>query len=78
MVTNFAPQDLLLLDEISSGQSVESLGIYGDSSQPGRYRAAIESVLVFRVMEQLRVLLDKDGYIGAKDFFFPSNEPEDS
>ncbi|XP_062868243.1 DNA polymerase theta, partial [Trichomycterus rosablanca] len=65
MVTNFAPQDLPLLDGISSGQGVESLGIYGDPSLSGRYRAAVESVLIFRVMTQLDVLLEKDGFSDA-------------
>uniref|UniRef100_A0A3B4C9X6 DNA polymerase theta n=1 Tax=Pygocentrus nattereri TaxID=42514 RepID=A0A3B4C9X6_PYGNA len=63
MVTNFTPQDLPLLDGISSGQGVESLGMYGDPSQSGRYRAAIESVLVFRIMAQLHGLLAKDGFL---------------
>ncbi|XP_036445013.1 DNA polymerase theta [Colossoma macropomum] len=63
MVTNFTPQDLPLLDGISSGQGVESLGMYGDPSQSGRFRAAIESVLVFRIMTQLHVLLEKDGFL---------------
>ncbi|KAI4877915.1 hypothetical protein NFI96_017405, partial [Prochilodus magdalenae] len=63
MVTNFIPQDLPLLDGIGSGQGVQSLGMYGDPSLSGRYRAAIESVLVFRVMVQLRDLLAKDGLL---------------
>ncbi|XP_030638851.1 DNA polymerase theta [Chanos chanos] len=60
MVTNFALQDLPLLDGISPGQGVCSLGINGDPCHPGRYRAAVESVLVFRVMMQLNNLLEKD------------------
>ncbi|XP_076835722.1 DNA polymerase theta isoform X2 [Brachyhypopomus gauderio] len=60
MVTNHVPQDLFLLDGISSGQGIKSLAMYGDSSQSGRYRAAIESVLVFRVMTQLNVLLEQE------------------
>ncbi|XP_060792093.1 DNA polymerase theta isoform X2 [Neoarius graeffei] len=63
MVTNFTPQDLPLLDGISPGQGVESLGIYGNPSHSGRYRAAIESVLIFRVMTQLNVLMEKDGFL---------------
>ncbi|KAB5548918.1 hypothetical protein PHYPO_G00061210 [Pangasianodon hypophthalmus] len=63
MVTNFTPQDLPLLEGISPGQGVESLGIYGDASHSGRYRAAIESVLIFRVMTQLNVLMEKDGLL---------------
>ncbi|MCI4386592.1 hypothetical protein PGIGA_G00064270 [Pangasianodon gigas] len=65
MVTNFTPQDLPLLEGISPGQGVESLGIYGDASHSGRYRAAIESVLIFRVMTQLNVLMEKDGLLDA-------------
>ncbi|XP_066501215.1 DNA polymerase theta isoform X2 [Hoplias malabaricus] len=63
MVTNFTPQDLPLLDGISPGQGVESLGMFGDPNHSGRYRAAIECVLVFRVMAQLSVLLEKDGFL---------------
>ncbi|XP_009293682.1 DNA polymerase theta [Danio rerio] len=63
MVTSFATEDLPMLEGISAGQGVQSLGIYGEASQPGRYRAAIESVLVFRVMTQLNCLLEKDGFL---------------
>ncbi|XP_046723327.1 DNA polymerase theta isoform X2 [Silurus meridionalis] len=63
MVTNFTPEDLPLLNGIGPGQGVESLGIYGDASLSGRYRAAIESVLIFRVMTQLNVLMEKDGFL---------------
>ncbi|KAF5906965.1 DNA polymerase theta, partial [Clarias magur] len=65
MVTNYTPQDLPLLEGISPGQGVESLGIYGDSCHSGRYRAAIESVLIFRVMTQLNVFMEKDGFLDA-------------
>lgn len=65
MVTNFTPLDLPLLEGISPGQGVESLGIYGDASHSGRYRAAIESVIIFRVTTQLNVLMEKDGFLGA-------------
>ncbi|XP_062391805.1 DNA polymerase theta [Sardina pilchardus] len=63
MVTNFAPQDLSLLDGISPGQGVQSLGMSGDASYSGRYRAAVECVLVYRVMAQLTVLLSKDNLL---------------
>ncbi|KAL1252970.1 hypothetical protein QQF64_017663 [Cirrhinus molitorella] len=63
MVSSFATEDLPMLEGISPGQGVQSLGIYGDASQPGRYRAAVESVLVFRVMMQLNCLLEKDGFL---------------
>ncbi|XP_031427336.1 DNA polymerase theta isoform X2 [Clupea harengus] len=65
MVTNFTPQDLSLLDGISPGQGVQSLGIGGDVSYSGRYRAAVECVLVYRVMAQLTVLLSKDSLLDA-------------
>ncbi|XP_015196626.2 DNA polymerase theta isoform X1 [Lepisosteus oculatus] len=60
MVTNFAPQDLQLLDGIGTGQGVQSLGISGNHEHPGRYRAAIESVLVHSIMSQLDIQLEKD------------------
>ncbi|XP_043076751.1 DNA polymerase theta [Puntigrus tetrazona] len=63
MVSSFATEDLLMLEGISPGQGVQSLGIYGDASLSGRYRAAVESVLVFRVMMQLNSLLEKDGFL---------------
>lgn len=64
MVTNFAPQDLSMLDGISPGQGVQSLGIGGDASYSGRYRAAVECVLVYKVMAQLTVQLSKDNLLG--------------
>lgn len=67
MVSSFATEDLLMLEGISPGQGVLSLGIYGDASRPGRYRAAVESVLVFRVMTQLNCLLEKDGFLGRNN-----------
>ncbi|XP_064208196.1 DNA polymerase theta isoform X1 [Anguilla rostrata] len=60
MVTNFSPAELPLLEGIGPGQGVRSLGMGGDSSHTGRYRAAIESVLVFSTMAQLTGLLEKD------------------
>ncbi|MGH0149449.1 UNVERIFIED_CONTAM: hypothetical protein FKN15_061437 [Acipenser sinensis] len=60
MVTNFVPQELPLLEGIGPGQGIQSLGIRADSEHSGRYRACTESVLVFSVMNQLSVLLEKD------------------
>ncbi|KAJ8342804.1 hypothetical protein SKAU_G00327320 [Synaphobranchus kaupii] len=60
MVTNFAPAELPLLEGIGPGQGVRSLGMGGESSHTGRYRAAIESVLVFSTMAQLSSLLEQD------------------
>lgn len=65
MVSSFTTEDLPMLEAISPGQGVQSLGIYGDASHPGRYRAAVESVLVFRVMTQLNCLLEKDGFLDS-------------
>ncbi|XP_075710826.1 DNA polymerase theta [Rhinoderma darwinii] len=65
MVANYLPQELPLLDGISSGQGVQSLGLSGSSDQSGRYRAAIESVLVYSVMSTLQSLLEKENLKGV-------------
>ncbi|KAJ7318015.1 hypothetical protein JRQ81_004177 [Phrynocephalus forsythii] len=60
MVANFLPQDLFLLDKIGAGQMHQSLGLNAAADHSGRYRAAVESVLVFLLMDQLNILLQKD------------------
>ncbi|XP_069800792.1 DNA polymerase theta [Dendropsophus ebraccatus] len=60
MVTNFLPQELPLLDGVGSGQGVQSLGLSASSDRSGRYRAAIESVLVFSVMTTLYRVLERE------------------
>ncbi|KAM3935772.1 DNA polymerase theta [Leptodactylus fuscus] len=65
MVANFLPQELPLLDGISSGQGVQSLGLSTSSDQSGRFRAAIESVLVFSVMASLQRLLETENLQGV-------------
>lgn len=70
MVTNFSPQELLLLDGISPGLGVQSLGMCADSNHSGRYRAAIESVLVYDIMTQLCALLEKENLLGGHIIFF--------
>ncbi|MBN3297943.1 DPOLQ polymerase, partial [Amia calva] len=60
MVTNFTPQELPLLEGVGAGQGVQSLGLSADREHSGRYRAAIESVLVYGIMDHLGVLLRKD------------------
>ncbi|XP_063150682.1 DNA polymerase theta [Candoia aspera] len=60
MVANFLPQDLFLLDKTGAGQGNQSLGLSASANHSGRYRASVESVLVFHIMEELHVLLDKD------------------
>ncbi|XP_064500551.1 DNA polymerase theta isoform X2 [Pseudopipra pipra] len=60
MVTNFLPNELPLLEAVGTGQGVQSLGLSASRDHSGRYRAAIESVLVFNVMDQLCSELQKE------------------
>uniref|UniRef100_A0A669QRV1 DNA polymerase theta n=1 Tax=Phasianus colchicus TaxID=9054 RepID=A0A669QRV1_PHACC len=60
MVSNFLPSELPLLEGISTGQGVQSLGLSSSEDHSGRYRAAIESVLIFNVMNQLHSELQKE------------------
>ncbi|KAM6416701.1 DNA polymerase theta isoform 2-T2 [Pluvialis apricaria] len=60
MVTNFLPSELPLLEGVGTGQGVQSLGLSASRRHSGRYRAAIESVLVFNVMNQLHNELQKE------------------
>ncbi|XP_063812911.1 DNA polymerase theta isoform X2 [Pseudophryne corroboree] len=65
MVANFLPQDLPMLDGVGTGQGVQSLGLSANCDQSGRYRAAIESVLVYNTMAKLNSLLEKDKLQGV-------------
>ncbi|XP_068813954.1 DNA polymerase theta isoform X2 [Struthio camelus] len=60
MVTNFLPHELPLLEGVGTGQGVQSLGLSASTDCSGRYRAAIESVLIFNVMNQLHNELQKE------------------
>ncbi|XP_064321633.1 DNA polymerase theta isoform X1 [Phalacrocorax carbo] len=60
MVTNFLPSELPLLEGVGTGQGVQSLGLSASGDHSGRYRAAIESVLIFNVMNQLHNELQKE------------------
>nr|XP_033798472.1 DNA polymerase theta isoform X2 [Geotrypetes seraphini] len=60
IVTNFIPQELPLLEGVGTGQGIQSLGLSASPDHSGRYRASIESVLVFSIMNQLQVLLQKE------------------
>ncbi|XP_044856994.1 DNA polymerase theta [Mauremys mutica] len=60
MVTNFLPHELPLLEGVGTGQGVQSLGLSANADYSGRYRAAIESVLIFNIMNQLNTLLQKE------------------
>ncbi|KAM9020347.1 DNA polymerase theta isoform 2-T2 [Ara ararauna] len=65
MVTNFLPSELPLLEGVGTGQGVQSLGLSASGDHPGRYRAAIESVLCFNVMNQLHNELQKENLTGV-------------
>ncbi|XP_068273560.1 DNA polymerase theta [Nyctibius grandis] len=60
MVTNFLPNELPLLEGVGTGPGVQSLGLSASRDHSGRYRAAIESVLIFNVMNQLHNELQKE------------------
>ncbi|XP_071415940.1 DNA polymerase theta isoform X1 [Pithys albifrons albifrons] len=60
MVTNFLPNELPLLEGVGTGQGVQSLGLSASGDHSGRYRAAIESVLIFNIMDQLHSELRKE------------------
>ncbi|XP_010565985.1 PREDICTED: DNA polymerase theta [Haliaeetus leucocephalus] len=60
MVTNFLPTELPLLEGVGTGQGVQSLGLSASGDRSGRYRAAIESVLIFNVMNQLSNELQRE------------------
>lgn len=64
MVTQFIPQELALLDGIGSGQGSQSLGLCASADHSGRYRAAVESVLVFHIMNELNTRLRRDNLQG--------------
>lgn len=64
MVTQFLPQELALLDGMGSGQGIQSLGLGAGADHSGRYRAAVESVLVFHIMKELNTLLRRDNLQG--------------
>ncbi|XP_050770857.1 DNA polymerase theta [Gymnogyps californianus] len=60
MVANFLPNELPLLEGVGTSQGVQSLGLSASGDHSGRYRAAIESVLIFNVMNQLHNELQKE------------------
>ncbi|XP_063289565.1 DNA polymerase theta [Pelobates fuscus] len=72
MVTNFLPHELPLLEGVGTGQGVQSLGLSANGDQSGRFRAAIESVLVLSTMNKLSHLLDKEK---LKDAFYRVEMP---
>lgn len=60
IVTSFLPHELPLLDGIETGQGVQSLGLNIGTEHSGRYRACVESILIFNSMNQLNSLLKKE------------------
>ncbi|XP_036206823.1 DNA polymerase theta isoform X2 [Myotis myotis] len=60
IVTSFLPHELPLLDGIETGQGVQSLGLNVGTEHSGRYRACVESILIFNSMNQLNSLLKKE------------------
>ncbi|KAL6029950.1 hypothetical protein STEG23_028878, partial [Scotinomys teguina] len=64
IVTSFLPQDLPLLEGIETGEGIQSLGLNVNTEHSGRYRASVESVLIFNSMNQLNSLLQKENLHG--------------
>ncbi|XP_073087665.1 DNA polymerase theta isoform X4 [Manis javanica] len=60
IVTSFLPHELPLLEGIETGQGIQSLGLNVSTEHSGRYRASVESILVFNSMNQLNSLLKKE------------------
>ncbi|XP_057553521.1 DNA polymerase theta [Hippopotamus amphibius kiboko] len=60
IVSRFLPHELLLLEEIETGQGIQSLGLNVTTEHSGRYRASVESILIFSSMNQLNSLLKKE------------------
>ncbi|XP_055965104.1 DNA polymerase theta [Sorex fumeus] len=60
IITSFLPHELPLLEGIETGQGIQSLGLNVSTEHSGRYRASVESILVFNAMNQLNSLLKKE------------------
>ncbi|XP_077623707.1 DNA polymerase theta [Crocuta crocuta] len=60
IVSSFLPDELPLLEGIETGQGVQSLGLNVNTEHSGRYRASVESILIFNAMNQLNSLLKKE------------------
>ncbi|XP_059247024.1 DNA polymerase theta [Mustela nigripes] len=64
IVSSFLPHELPLLEEIETGQGIQSLGLNVSTEHSGRYRASVESILTFNAMNQLNSLLKKENLQG--------------
>ncbi|ELW67555.1 DNA polymerase theta [Tupaia chinensis] len=60
IVTSFLPHELPLLEGMETGEGIQSLGLNVNTEHSGRYRASVESVLIFSCMTQLNSLLQKE------------------
>ncbi|XP_032336025.1 DNA polymerase theta isoform X2 [Camelus ferus] len=60
IISRFLPHELPLLEEIETGQGTQSLGLNVSTEHSGRYRASVESILIFNSMNQLSSLLKKE------------------
>ncbi|XP_036907433.1 DNA polymerase theta isoform X2 [Sturnira hondurensis] len=60
IVASFLPHELPLLEGIEMGQGIQSLGLNVNTEHSGRYRASVESILIFNSMNQLNSLLKKE------------------
>ncbi|XP_023975984.1 DNA polymerase theta isoform X2 [Physeter macrocephalus] len=60
IVSRFLPHELPLLEEIETGQGTQSLGLNVTAEHSGRYRASVESILIYNSMSQLNSLLKKE------------------
>ncbi|XP_007942078.1 DNA polymerase theta [Orycteropus afer afer] len=65
IVTSFLPDALPLLEGMETGQGIQSLGVNISTEHSGRYRASVESILVFNSMRQLNSLLQKENLQGV-------------
>ncbi|XP_072469974.1 DNA polymerase theta [Notamacropus eugenii] len=60
IVTSFLSHELPLLEGIETGQGIQNLGLNISDNHSGRYKAAVESILLFNSMTQLNLLLEKE------------------
>ncbi|XP_005896144.2 DNA polymerase theta isoform X1 [Bos mutus] len=72
IVSHFLPHELPLLEEIETGQGIQSLGLNVSTTHSGRYRASVESILIFNSMNQLNSLLKKEN---LQDVFYKVEMP---
>ncbi|XP_033623977.1 DNA polymerase theta isoform X1 [Fukomys damarensis] len=72
MVTSYLPHELPLLEGMETGQGIQSLGLNVSTEHSGRYRASVESILIFSCMNQLHSLLQEEN---LQDIFYKVEMP---